>query len=189
MAIPAFTSAGVLPPFLGSSPGILADQSPYHATLTELVTRFGTTADRNRLLRGLISLRQALHGHGIVEGFQWIDGSFVEDKEMSLGKSPGDIDIVTVFRRPAGVQWSSIKGNLLLNLLDPGYCKSKFSCEAFYIDADAGPIEVALQSSFWFGLFSHQRTTYLWKGAVALQLNPVLGDDQNAGAELDRRGF
>jgi hypothetical protein len=39
---------------------------------------------------------------GIVEGFQWIDGSFIEDAEKSRGRPPADIDIITFGGRPAG---------------------------------------------------------------------------------------
>lgn len=189
MTIPAFTSAGVLPPFLGSRPGIMSDQSPYHATLPDLIARFGTTPDRNRLLRGLLSLRAAIHGHGIADGLQWIDGSFVEDKEANVGASPGDIDLVTVFRRPVRVSWAPLFGTLRSTLFDPAYCKHIYSCEAFYVDADGNPIAVARQSAFWFGLFSHQRTTYIWKGAVALPLDPAIAGDADADVELVRRGF
>lgn len=96
MTIPAYDLGLVLPPFLGPRPGSVATQSPYDATTEELVHRFGTSAARNALLRGLLDLRAALRRIGITTGFQWIDGSFVEDKERRVGSAPGDIDIVTV---------------------------------------------------------------------------------------------
>lgn len=192
MAIPAFDLGLVLPPFLGSRPGMMAFQSPYEARLEELVSRFGTTPERNRLLRGLVDLRAALRALGIVNGFQWIDGSFVEDKERRLGAPPGDIDIVTCFDRPLTAQtdaeWDRISRPHEATLFDPGHCKTTYKCEAFYIDLGRSGQSIASQSAFWFGLFSHQRDTFRWKGVVRVRLGPDDWDDA-AHNELVQRGF
>jgi len=192
MSIPAFDLGGVLPPFLGSRPGILAYQSPYHTDTEDLVLRFGTTPHRNQLLRGLLDLRAAFRTIGIVNGFQWIDGSFVEDKEGRGGSPPSDIDIVTVFERPAplrdDVKWQAFAAAYLHTLFDPGYCKAHYRCEAFAIDLGMSGQNTAMLSAFWFGLFSHQRDTFRWKGVVQCPMgdDPV---DQPASDELARRGY
>lgn len=191
MPIPAYDLGGVLPPFLGSIPGSAALQSPYLATPLELVHRFGVTDTRHRYIRGLLTLRSALRDFGIDKGIQWIDGSFVENKEANGGE-PGDIDIVTVFERPAhlgvATAWAQARAPLMTTLFDPGYCKLSYHCEAFYIDAGLGGLTAARQAAFWFGLFSHQRLTYRWKGLVELPLGPSLVD-RDADAELARRGW
>jgi hypothetical protein len=191
MPIPAFDLGLVLPPFLGSMPGSSATQSPYDATTLELVQRFGTSPARNELLRGLVNFRSALRDLGLVSGFQWVDGSFVEDKERRLGLAPGDIDVVSVFDRPAGLTdhagWIQ-RANQNAALFDPAYCKATFKCEAFYIDLGRSGQLIASQSAFWFSLFSHQRDTFRWKGVVRC----LLGDDTidaDADLELTRRGF
>jgi hypothetical protein len=191
MPIPAYDMGLVLPPFLGPRPGSMASQSPYEATTEELVHRFGTSPARNTLLRGLLELRAALRAVGISQGFQWIDGSFVEDKERRLGIAPGDIDLVTVFDRPSGLEgnqaWVDAIGPHAL-LFDPAHCKATYRCEAFYIDLGRTGQQVAALSAFWFGLFSHQRDTFRWKGVVRCALGPSAADDA-ADAELSRRGF
>lgn len=191
MSIPAYDLGGVLPPFLGPRPGISANQSPYEASTEELVHRFGTTADRNELLRGLLSLRADLRSIGITRGFQWIDGSFVEDKEARVGSPPGDIDIVTVFDRPIGylddASWQPFVAPYLTTLFDPGYCKATYGCEAFSIDLGRSGQNIAMSSAFWFGLFSHQRDTFRWKGVVQCPLG-LDAIDNAASDELSRRG-
>jgi hypothetical protein len=60
---------------------------------------------------------------GLDNGFQWIDGSFVEDVEKSRGRAPGDVDIVTFAHRPASV--ADFKAFLNQNsmLFDPAQAK------------------------------------------------------------------
>jgi hypothetical protein len=192
MTIPQFDLGLVLPPFLGSRPGSMASQSPYTAMPLELVHRFGTSPERNRLLRGLFDLRVALRNIGVQDGFQWIDGSFVEDKERRLGTAPGDIDIVTCFDRPPTAQadpdWDLIARPLATTLFHPRHCKATYHCEAFYIDLGRSNQSVASLSAFWFSLFSHQRDTFRWKGVVRVNLGPT-EVDSDADAELTRRGY
>lgn len=191
MSIPAFDLGLVLPPFLGDRPGSSATQSPYRATTDDLVHRLGSTPERNTLLRGLLNLRAALRDIGVSNGFQWIDGSFVEDKERRLGIAPADIDVVTIFNRPAGLEneadWDDHTEPYMLTLFDPPYCKARYRCDAFYIDASRSGTSVATSSAFWFSLFSHQRDTFRWKGVVRCELGPA-GIDDLADAELARRG-
>ena len=152
--------------------------------------RFGVTDRRNRYLRGLLGLRAELRSLGLTSGFQWIDGSFVEDKE-ARGSEPGDIDIVTVFDRPTGLSdHAAWQAHVMPKaaLFNPAHCKATYNCEAFYIDLGNNSQNTARQSAFWFGLFSHQRSTYRWKGMVEVDLGPD-PIDQAASNELTRRGF
>jgi len=192
MTIPSFNLGLVLPPFLGSRPGSMALQSPYVATPEEVVHRFGTTPTRNEYLRGWLTLRQELRNLGIERGFQWVDGSFVEDKERRLNLPPSDIDLVTCFERPIGLEnnlaWRAHAEPFDDTLFDPGYCKATFHCEAFYIDLGRSGSSVASLSAFWFSLFSHQRDTFQWKGVVRVPLGDATVD-ADANAELTRRGY
>lgn len=186
--IAAFTPGGVLPPFLGSDPGIPADQSPYDAGVGDLVERFATSKQRCQLLIGLFAFRAELRRVGFVSGFQWIDGSFVEDAEAVKGRPPQDIDVVTAARRPASIidqlDWINFINSHSADIFHPGWMKVTYRCDAYYIDLDADPEGVASQSAYWFGLFSHQRNTLRWKGIVTIRLEE---DDAAAVAELKRR--
>lgn len=78
------------------------ERSPYSVSLFGLIERFGTSEIRIRLLQGLLDFRVELHNAGLHSGFQWIDGSFVENVEETANRSPNDIDVVTFFYIPNG---------------------------------------------------------------------------------------
>lgn len=187
--IPAFNDGGVLPPFGGSDATGEQDQprSPYLATMLALVERFATSRERAAILRGLLGLRASLRDAGLIEGLQWIDGSFVEDCETVKGRPPGDVDVVNLLRRPAeladDVAWNAFL-HANLHLIDPFKAKAAFNCDAYFFDLDADPVTVVQQATYWFGLFSHQRNTFRWKGMVQLDL---MDDDAAAAAALDAK--
>src|SRR5512139_2649288 len=98
MPIPALNADGVLPPHKGD-PTSLDGNSPYPATTLELCERFGTTPDRCAILKGFLELRQALRQLQIVDGFQWVDGPFLED-DRHHRKAPDHLQVVT-FSHPS----------------------------------------------------------------------------------------
>lgn len=57
--------------------------------------------ERRELLKGLLEFRSELHRIGLVDGIQWLDGSFIENVEEIEGRHPKDIDVVTfLFKFP-----------------------------------------------------------------------------------------
>lgn len=180
MPIPEFGLGHVLPPFLdGDAVGAFAPRSPYQATMSEFATRFATTTERAQILRGFLRFRDALRAVGFETGFQWVDGSFVEECELVKGRPPSDVDVVSVLRRPLnhlGVDdWEAFVGEHGDSLLDQGHCKAQYFCDAYFIDLDIPADLVSEQTAYWFGLFSHQRETFRWKGLV--QINLQCDDD------------
>ena len=101
MNIPAFDSGGTLPTFVGSEPHLRAKRSPYKCTFPDFVEHFNTSAKRATILLGLNSYRELLYRNDFVDGYQWLDGSFVEDIERVRKRAPADVDVVTLFRRPS----------------------------------------------------------------------------------------
>ena len=93
--------AGVMPPINPDGPVGVA-RSPYTVSLSELSARLGNTEPRRDLLEGLLDFRAMLRTTGLNQGWQWIDGSFVEDIEETAGRPPNDIDVVTFSRIPDG---------------------------------------------------------------------------------------
>ena len=73
--IPDWTPHGVLPP-VGSDPTSPDYRSPYLVSVVDFVMRFGSTPARRNIVSGFLSFRAALASVGLVNGFQWIDGSF-----------------------------------------------------------------------------------------------------------------
>ena len=109
--IPVHNHEGVLPPFLpGGSPTEPGEMAPYKTNFSEVVQRYGETPERLAILEGLLAYRAALRGAGIINGFQWLDGSFVEDCEKNRNRPPTDIDIITFSFRPK--EYAETNGHL-----------------------------------------------------------------------------
>ncbi|TGN18858.1 DUF6932 family protein [Leptospira idonii] len=174
MPIPNFNISGILPPYLlGSSPAVQSDVSPYKSTLVDFVNFFNTSPPRKNLLEGFLKHRIELKKLGIVDGFQWIDGSFVEEVEKIRSKDPSDVDLITFAYRPPGIpndlEWQKII-NSNLAIFHPQFSKKHFNCDAYYIDLNLKSDYIARQTSYWFGLFTHQKITDAWKGIVEINL-------------------
>lgn len=52
---------------------------------------FATSLERVAILRGLLSYRRELRLIGVVDGWQWMDGSFVENVEALRNRAPADM--------------------------------------------------------------------------------------------------
>jgi hypothetical protein len=182
--IPAWNSSAVLPPVRPGQPGHSPDRSPYSASLSEVVQRFATSPERIVILRGLLAYRNELTRVGITDGFQWLDGSFMEHKELLLNQPPNDVDVVTFFNLPAGItnQQTFVAQN-------PDLFYTDQSKRRFHVDAYAMLIGSALeisdvqQISYWYSMWSHRRNG-LWKGFVRVDIST--DQDQIAGAVLDQ---
>lgn len=186
--IPAFNLSGVLPPFLGGTPTDPGGVAPYDTNTLEIAMSLAASAERIDILKGLIAYRTELKNAGIQNGFQWIDGSFVEDVEGNRLQTPRDIDVVTFAERPADLTdpgaWNRFV-NTRRDLFYPPVSKTTYKCDAYFSDLNLPPPVLISRSSYWFGLFSHQRASYLWKGLLQISLQD---DDSAALAYLNRGG-
>jgi hypothetical protein len=173
----------VLPPYVGPTPTDSASMSPFPASFCEYALVFGHSEPRVSILRGLHTYRSELRAQGFM-GFQWLNGSFSEQVELSRGRPPGDIDVVTFCYRPphlidnaAFQAW--FPGNQ--HLVHPKALKERLKCEAFFIDMHKPAHMLVNDVRYWAGLFSHQRGTGLWKGMVQV---PLMSDDDDAAVLL-----
>ena len=73
-----------------------------------------------------------------------------------------------------------------MSLLDPEQAKTVFMCDAYFVDLLKPPELLVDDTRYWFGLFSHQRETALWKGMLQV---PLCSDDDAAKAFLDTIKF
>lgn len=170
--IPIFNQSGVIPPFLPSSdPTNQAGMAPYKATMSELVNTFATSPKRISIIHGLLNYRHQLRSFGLSDGIQWIDGSFVEDVEKIRGRDPNDIDLVTFAHRTIDdlASWDK-EVKQRLDLFLPKESKNKYLCDAYFVDLSLNPFLIVDYTRYWFGLFSHQRDTSLWKGMIEIKL-------------------
>lgn len=172
--IPNFTQSGVLPPFTTEDyPKNPDGISPYRTTLFEFVERFLTSGARKNILEGFLLYRNELKKLGFTEGFQWIDGSFIEEIERNQQRPPSDLDIITFAYRPIYVttddEWKKFI-QMNQDIFHPGVTKTNYKCDAYYVDLNLPSYVIVKRSSYWFGVFSHQRETYLWKGVLEIPL-------------------
>jgi hypothetical protein len=179
--IPGWNSQGVLPPVDPSNP-VSRDRSPYVVSVDDFVLRFGTSLERLNILDGLLSFRSALHVAGLISGFQWLDGSFLESIESLESRPPHDIDVVTFYNLPPShTQRTLLSGHP--QLFDRDFIKNSYHVDAYFIDLMSNiPEELISNSAYWYSIWSHRRNS-LWKGYLQIDLSQT--DDHIAKDNLD----
>ena len=167
--IPEWNKYGVLPPIL---PGVDARsrpiRSPYKVSPLELVDRFATSPTRSEILQGFFNYRADLNSLGIERGFQWINGSFVENVEIDEDResqSPGDIDVVT-FYYPPNTHISAYS-----HMFDRKRAKAAYHVDAFgfQLDHPLTPVHVRI-ISYWYSMWSYSRKDFQPKGFLRMDL-------------------
>ncbi len=179
--IPAWDTTGLLPPFL-ESPTSAEGRSPYRVRLADIVLRFGDTPSRRILLTGLLDYRAALHAAGVQDGFQWLNGSFVEDKMGRLGREPNDIDIVTFLHLPTR-QTQQTFAEAYPVLFDSRDARNRYGADAYPMVLDGNnPSYLVVRAAYWNSVWSHDRS-HQWKGYLEIDLSD--SEDAAARAALE----
>lgn len=179
-AIPDWDGRGVLPPFLNSP--IEADGiSPFLVSLVGIVERFGTSKERLTILDGMLRYRAELHAIGLVQGFQWVDGSFMENIELLNQRSPRDVDVVSFFHLPDGTTQAEILAGHR-HLFSRNETKKAFMVDAFPIVLTNMAQEALIERSvYWYSLWGHRRDKS-WKGFLQIDMAPT--EDADAATLL-----
>jgi hypothetical protein len=168
-AIPDWNSLGILPPIRPGAGGSSIDRSPYTAEPVELIDRFGTSQERRRILEGLFQFRADINRIGIISGFQWIDGSFLEQVELIESRPPNDMDVVTF------MDLTGLNQQLLLQqyptMFDHKQIKALYAVDAYFVEL-GNPLdkESVKKVSYWYSMWSHRRNG-MWKGFVRIDLD------------------
>ena len=147
------------------------NRSPYHASFRGLIERFATTPERVQLLHNLLNYREALYGVGVIEGFQWINGSFVEHVEARdrPGKEPRpyDIDVVTFYHQPDD------QPPEFHDLFRPSIVRNRYNIDAFNLVMGTPTTNHLVESvAYWYGMWSTRREDQMPKGFVQVNLDP-----------------
>lgn len=173
MPIPAFDHSFVLPPHTGD-PTDRNGLSPFACTTVELVRRFATSKERKEILGKFLQFRAELQNRGLHVGYQWLDGSFLEDVETCESRPPRDLDLLTIF-------WSydsTFLNQLVADLpafLNPAISKRDFQLDHFPVMADESPQATVENTRYWIQLFTHRRDG-VWKGMLRIELNTPAED-------------
>ena len=176
MPIPSFDYNHVLPPHLGN-PINLTDLSPYHCSILEVCNHFGTSKERIEILKGLVTFRQKMTENGVIYGFQWLDGSFLENIEVSEKRPPNDIDVVTFFGGMTKVEQVNLACKFP-EFASAVLAKQNFKVDHYPFDYSYCPDATVEMTRYWIQLFTHNRNS-IWKGILRIPIN-TLDDDQRA---------
>ena len=171
--IPPFDHNDVLPPYLGDNPAIGGALSPYRTDIMEFCNRFATSRERIEILKGFVQFRLDCIRFGVRYGFQWIDGSFIEDIEKSDKRAPRDIDVVTFVFQLTNVQQQVISRQFL-PFVNPKASKKVYNVDHYPVVADGNPLATINMVKYWNQLFGHDRKG-VWKGMVEI---PLCADGQ-----------
>ncbi len=171
MPLPDFNIDGVLPPFVGADGpgGLPEDLSPFKVSVLEIVNALSFSEGRKTVLRGWLLHRKALRAIGFNDGFQWIDGSFVEK-----GKEPKDIDVVMFFRRPPNATTPAALARhrqANLAIFSRAQVKAAFHVDFMPIDLQGTPEVLVDLTRYYTALFSHRRDDFLWKGMLQVPMD------------------
>lgn len=167
VSIPPWNARGLLPPNDPLDP-VGFDRSPYQVPLLDVVMRFATSHERQTILQGLLDYRAALQRMGLVGGFQWLDGSFMERVELPEKRAPRDIDVVTFLDAPAAFTPTPPYDEALKR----SSAKARFKVDCYLVELDTTPPrDLTLLSAYWYSVWSHRRTAE-WKGFIQVDLAP-----------------
>lgn len=175
--IPDFDIHGIVPPVRPGAGDHSAERAPYPVDFFTFARYFGFSPSRRAILGGLLNLRAEFHALGLTEGYQWIDGSFLEHVERLANRSPNDVDVVTFAVLGDSTAQRSLRAKAP-HLIDPEACKQRYSVDHYVIPSDRHLDEpFARRISYWYSLWSRQRGTRRWKGFVSV---PLLSNDEEA---------
>ena len=164
--IPKWNIQGLLPPIKPGESGNSHQRSPYDVDIVTLIDHFATSQERCKILDGLLKYRLALYEAGIQEGFQWLDGSFMQDIETQESRPPNDIDVVTFLVIP-----NQFDQDRLMMLFDTQKTKKEFFVDAYPFQLnqkyDTSAIKII---AYWYSMWSHTRDGS-WKGFLQVSLN------------------
>ena len=166
-----FNHNHVIPPYLGTDSSLPGNQSPFKTDIMELCQHFATSKARVDILKGYVEFRMQCVVCGIT-GFQWIDGSFVENVEMRESRDPHDIDVISFIFNVTPVTIDNIK-NKFTEFVDPRQSKYRYSVDHYVVQADSDPMTTINGVKYWNQLFGHNRNG-VWKGMLQL---PLSNDD------------
>jgi hypothetical protein len=182
--IPEWNAAGLLPPADSREPTSLA-RSPYRVALTDLVLRFAHTPERRAVLDGYFAYRAALHEAGFIQGFQWLNGSFLEHIELLEQRPPNDLDVVSFIRYPSGLSQREFLARfphlVPTNPHAQQALKATYRVDGYLVDLGMAAEPLVGRAAYWYSLWSHRRDD-TWKGFLSVDLAPA--QDAAARSEL-----
>jgi hypothetical protein len=116
-------------------------------------------------------------------GFQWLDGSFLEDIEARENRQPKDLDVVTYFFPPDTAAYRAAIAKFPVLVDQPGI-KREYLLDHYFVNMVYNPVALVENFRYWSGLFSHRRDS-VWKGMLRVEL--ATPTDDQAAVDFLRR--
>ncbi|BGD48089.1 TPA: DUF6932 family protein [Pseudomonas aeruginosa] len=173
--IPLWNHQGIIPPIDESNPTSPV-RAPYQTDMVQIVERYATTFERCDVLEGFLSHRAQIHRMGIASGFQWLDGSFMENVELLEGRHPNDMDVVMFADIPKAVE-QALQPQDIQMLVDNPWIKENYKVDFYLLPLSESPETLIEMAAYWYSMWSHRRSMQ-WKGFLSVRLESGL--DQNA---------
>lgn len=177
---------GIIPPISPGQSGNSPDRSPYIMSMDGFIDMFSLSDHRNGLLIKFLEYRSLWYQAEITKGFQWIDGSFMENIELLEDRDPKDIYVVTFASIPKCISQekpSAVVGHLF----DHAYCKHRYHVDAYFVQTGNVVNEYTIKLiSYWYSMWSHKRDR-TWKGFIQIPLDQNLDSDIISRLQADHR--
>ncbi|WP_254849477.1 DUF6932 family protein [Pseudomonas aeruginosa] len=173
--IPLWNHQGIIPPIDESNPTSPV-RAPYQTDVVQIVERYATTFERCDVLEGFLSHRAQIHRMGIASGFQWLDGSFMENVELLERRHPNDMDVVMFADIPKAVE-QALQPQDIQMLVDNPWIKENYKVDFYLLPLSESPETLIEMAAYWYSMWSHRRSMQ-WKGFLSVRLESGL--DQNA---------
>lgn len=159
--------------------------SPHRFTIENFIISFAYSPERLQLISGFLEYRKYLRSLGVIRGFHWIGGSFVEAIEKIGNRPPGDIDVVTF----AIQNINDGNRNSLRNLSSKIHSDRAKIKKYLFIDGYLGDLspnfinyserEFVYGFIFWYEMYSYSKNTETRKGFIEIPIE-TLDNDNNA---------
>ncbi|HEB1800827.1 TPA: hypothetical protein RY502_001280 [Escherichia albertii] len=162
---------GLIPPIDKADP-TSHTRSPYKMDIVRFVSTFSLSPARIKILKGFLNFRVSLTQAGLVEGFQWVDGSFTEHIELIEKRPPNDVDVVTFFQFSNGDNDAIVVGRKP-ELFDHDFVKKEFFVDSYFQELNLPSHELVEITVYWYSMWAHRRDLS-WKGFIQIPLNPQL---------------
>lgn len=114
--------------------------------------------------------------NGIIDGFQWLDGSFIENIEITENRPPRDLDLVT-FYGGLTIEEQQVKRGEFTEFFNPSLAKKNYKLDHYAVDYSYRPEFTIEMTRYWIQLFTHNRLG-IWKGILKLEVNTVEIDQE-----------
>ena len=114
----------------------------------------------------------------MTRGYQWLDGSFLENIEARENRPPEDLDLLTIYWG-YDVTFQERFGLEFPEFYDHNLSKKNFQLDHYPVDVGYSLNLTVELVRYWIQLFSHNREA-VWKGMIRVDLDTPEEDGEGS---------